>query len=285
MVRIGFHMSIAGSIANAPVAAQAMGCGTFQMFTSSSRSWRESEISGADEAQFKAETRRSGAIPFAHIPYLCNPSSTNREVYEKSRRMLAGNLSRCRQLGIRGLVVHIGSHLGAGIDAGISNACAAVSGALDVVDGVDVLLENTAGYSNSVGSSFTEIGKIIDGIGSRRVGVCLDTCHAFASGYDLRTAQSIEGVVEEFDSRIGLRRLGLVHLNDAKFGLGSHLDRHWHIGKGTIGRSGFVALFRNKAFQDKCFVMETPINEYGNEATNLKAAQAAVRAAGLALER
>ncbi len=278
MIRLGFHLSVSGGVYNAALAAEKHHYGTFQIFASNPRAWEHRKIDDTDAARFREVTRKSGAVPFAHVPYLCNPSSPNPEVLRKSLGMLVGNMESCAQLGIRGLVVHMGSHLGKGEALGLGSIVKTLTSAIDSAPRVRILLENSAGYNNSVGSKFGEIGKALESFGQAEAGVCLDTCHAFAAGYDLRTKTAIDAMCSEFEDKIGFRRLGLVHLNDAKYDLGSGLDRHWHIGKGKIGIGGFTELFRNRHFQDMCFIMETPVNQDGNEATNMKAAQ---KAAGL----
>jgi deoxyribonuclease IV len=258
MMRLGFHLSIAGAISNSAKEAAAKGYGAFQIFTTSSRSWKNSTIESFDSKEFKMATSSNDTVPYAHIPYLCNPASTNPDVYEKSRHMMVDNLNNCNALGIEGLVVHLGSHLGKGITIGIENVCNTLGFAIDSTEKAMILLENSAGYTNCVGSKFSEIGEIIDRVGSERIGVCFDTCHAFAAGYDIKDDESVDKIVGEFDSAIKLSRLKLVHLNDAKNPLGSRLDRHWHIGKGYIGEDGFTSLFRNNAFKSGSFVMELP---------------------------
>lgn len=257
-IRLGFHLSVSGSFSNAPKEAKHEGYTTFQIFSSTPRTWKAPALQPESTKEFMEINAKEGIIPFAHVPYLCNPSSTNPVVHKKSTAMLIDNMERCDMLGIEGMVVHIGSHLGAGIDHGLRNACDALSEALASDRKVKILLENTAGYTNGVGSKFDEIGRIIDEVSSKSIGVCLDTCHAFAAGYDLRTDEAVEKTVEEFDDAIGISKIGLVHLNDAKFGIGSGLDRHWHIGEGEIGHKGFVSFFKNRAFRKGFFVMETP---------------------------
>jgi deoxyribonuclease-4 len=273
-------MSIAGSVANAPLSAGMHGYKAFQLFTSSSRSWEGRELEPKEVSEFSSYLKSYDLVPFAHIPYLCNPASANPEVHKKSIDMLVENLHRCMELGIGGIVVHMGSHLGEGFDKGLENTRKALSFALDHSNGVSILLENSAGYRNSMGSKFDEIGAVIDTIGSDRLGVCLDTCHAFAAGYDIRTEAAVDKTVAEFDSNIGIGRLKLVHLNDSRFGLGEGLDRHWHIGKGRIGINGFISLFKNKSFTKGSFIMETPINGEGDEKTNMKATLSAIKKAG-----
>lgn len=271
MIRFGFHLSIAGAVSNAAKEACSKSYGAFQIFTASSRSWVQKPINADDAEAFRDYTMECGSEPYAHIPYLCNPASSNLPVLKKSRAMLVRNLENCALLGVKGLVIHLGSHLGKGTAYGIETVVESVGEALDSVGGASILLENTSGYTNSIGSTFSEIAAIINGVGSPRLGLCLDTCHAFAAGYELRTPEGISSMVSEIEAGIGLDRLGLVHLNDAKFDRGSKRDRHWHIGKGFIGEKGFEALFSNDAFRHGSFVMETPVNAQGGEASNVKA--------------
>lgn len=285
MIRIGFHMSIAGSVANAPISAALHGYTAFQMFTESSRRWIGRGINAVGASAFRETVKAADLLPYAHIPYLSNPSSPNAEVHSKSVGMIVRNMENCSMLGVGYLVLHIGSHIGAGAKVGVANVCDALGKVLDSSGKVRILLENSAGYRNSVGSRFEEIGEVIDRVGSGRIGLCLDTCHTFAAGYDLGSAEGIERTVSELDRTIGLRRLKLVHLNDSRFGLGSGLDRHWHIGKGRIGMRGFVELFRNRAFRSGSFIMETPVNGEGDNASNLRAAVEAISTAGASLYR
>lgn len=269
MRKFGFHLSIAGSLSNAPLEAKQKGYGAFQMFAASSRTWRSKQPNQLEIDQFISALRASGSEPFVHLPYLCNPSSPEPEIIEKSVQMLRDNITACASLGIKYLIIHIGSHKGTGAKQGIKTAAGTVGKVLDISPHVTILLENGAGYNNSVGSKFEEAGKIIDELGSDKVGLCFDTCHAFAAGYDMVSEEGIEGVVAEIDSQIGLKRMGLVHLNDSKYEKGSGLDRHWHIGKGHIGVDGFINFFRNRNFAAGSFVMETPVDETGDHDSDM----------------
>jgi deoxyribonuclease-4 len=275
-IKLGFHLSIAGSVANAPKEAKQKKYGAFQIFTTSSRSWRNSEITEFDRKDFVGLTRSNRIAPFAHIPYLCNPASTNGDVYRKSRIMLIDNLQNCKALGIDSLVIHTGSHLGAGSKVGIENVCETISSALEATEDVSILLENGSGYRNSVGSKFSELGEIIESVDSDRIGVCLDTCHAFAAGYDLRSDEALDKTLAEFKTYIGIEKIRFVHLNDAKHDLGSGLDRHWHIGKGHIGERGFLSLFRNRNFRSGSFVMELPEDETADHLQDMNAIKAII---------
>ncbi len=282
MMRIGFHMSIAGSVDNAVLAAKANGYTAFQMFTASSRSWKQNRPKEGDAESFRGHTAEYDIVPYAHIPYLCNIASPRNEIYSKSKIMLKQNMDNCELLGIGHLVIHLGSHLGEGAKIGVSRICEALDKALDGDEGVSILLENTAGYTNSIGSTFEEIGDILDRVKSDRLGVCLDTCHAFAAGYAMGGDADIDALCYDFESNIGFGKLKLVHLNDAKFPLGSRKDRHWHIGEGYIGEKGFTALFRNRHFRSGSFVMETPGNEKGDaDEVNMKRLRKILKSAGI----
>jgi deoxyribonuclease-4 len=272
-------MSVAGGMYNAPAEAKSRNYLAFQLFASSPRTWASTEIPGPDAEKFRALSK--GINSFAHIPYLCNPSTSNPDVYVKSLAMLKDNMSNCRKLGVGNVVIHLGSHLGKGVEYGKERTTELLKKALDSVDGVGILLENSSGYKNCVGDRMADIGDIIDRVGSKRVGLCLDTCHAFAAGYDVRTTEGVERLADEVKGHVGKERLGLVHLNDAKFELGSGLDRHWHIGKGNIGEKGFRCIFSNKLFQEGNFVMETPEDEVSDDLRNMAELQKILKLCGL----
>ncbi|MGC8537903.1 MAG: deoxyribonuclease IV [Candidatus Micrarchaeia archaeon] len=281
MLKFGFHMSIAGSIANAPREAALHGYPVFQMFTASSRSWSNPKIDSKAAAEFKGIVRKNSVEPFAHIPYLCNPGSPNEEVYAKSRKMLVDNMGNCKLLGIKYLVIHTGSHLGRGFDSIKDRLADTIIYALHENTSVKILLENSAGYKNSVGSHMKEIGSIIEMVGNSRVGACLDTCHALAAGYDIASKGGTKILMDDIEENIGIDKVKLVHLNDAKFPLGSGLDRHWHIGKGYIGIEGFANFFKGSRLTTDCFVMETPENNYGNDHINMQAVSKVMKACGI----
>ncbi|MEM4283161.1 MAG: deoxyribonuclease IV, partial [Candidatus Caldarchaeum sp.] len=203
---------------------------------------------------------------------LPNIASPKKLIYEKSVKSLVAELERCGLLGIDLLVVHIGSHLGEGIEKGIENVAKAVNTALDKVENnVKILLENMAGQRNSCGSRFEDIAQILSKIKNRsRVGVCLDTCHLYAAGYDIKNHAAVEATLSKFDEIVGLEKLYAVHLNDSKGGLGSGLDRHEHIGKGYIGDEGFKAFINHPSIRDKPMVIETPEDEAGDYSTDLR---------------
>ena len=206
------------------------------------------------------------------MPYLPNLASPKPEIYDKSVATLTAELSRCGRLSIPYLVTHLGHHLGDGIAGGRMRVIKAISTALDGADRtVMLLLENTAGEKNSVGSSFEHIRAIMDELPlPGRVGICFDTCHAFAAGYELRTEEGLEETLEQFDEQIGLRHLRVIHLNDTKGDRGSGLDRHEHIGMGFIGEEGFRRILHNKVFSSLPLICETPVDDRRDDRGNIE---------------
>ncbi|MEM3066953.1 MAG: deoxyribonuclease IV [Nitrososphaerota archaeon] len=270
---LGAHVSIAGSIDKAVDRAVEIGCtGTFQIFTRNPRGWKFKKLNPEEVKLFREKVSSKGFfVPVGHMPYLPNIASPSKLLFSKSLRVLMAELERCGELGIKFLAVHLGSHMGKGIDVGMQRVADACRTALEKVqNGVMILLENMAGQKNSVGSSFEELRGILDLIGDvRRVAICFDTCHAFAAGYDLRNDEAVEKTVEQFDNAIGLKHLKVIHINDSKGALGSHLDRHEHIGMGMIGEEGFRAIFHHKALRNLPFILETPEDKRGNFRTNI----------------
>ncbi|MCP8311773.1 MAG: deoxyribonuclease IV [Candidatus Methylarchaceae archaeon HK02M1] len=270
---IGTHVSIAGSIDKAVDRAEQMKCKTFQIFTRNPRGWKFAPLNQKDVDSFIKKLEIYGfSVSVAHMPYLPNISSPSDDVYKKSVDTLKGELLRCGRLRINYLVTHLGSHLGKGLDVGMKRAADACNQALSSVDNnVMLLLENTAGAKNSVGSNFECIISILDQIEQRdRVGVCFDTCHAFAAGYDLRNKKAVNETLNLFDKIIDLSKLKVVHINDSKGRLNSYLDRHEHIGIGFIGEEGFRAILAHKVIRELPLILETPIDGRRDSLGNLK---------------
>jgi len=270
-IKIGLHISIAERIDLAVDRAKKIGCGTFQIFTRNPRGWNFKDLEKNEINNFINKTKRMNfSQTLAHMPYLPNLASSREEVYLKSVEALIIDLRRTGLLGIPYLVTHLGSHLGSGKEKGIVRIVSACEKALNEVNNkVLLLFENTAGQKNSMGDTFKEIKDIIEKIDLKeRIGVCFDTCHAFASGYDLRSQQAVDKTLSEFDKHIGLDLLKAVHLNDARGDLGSNLDRHEHIGFGQIGETGFKAFLQSKLIKKLPIILETPIDgrcdDYGN---------------------
>jgi deoxyribonuclease-4 len=271
MVKVGVHVSIAGSLDLAVDRAKDAGCDVFQIFSRNPRGWGYKPLSDEDADLFRAKVKTTGILPVDHMPYLPNLASPKPEIYEKSVATLTAELDRCGRLGIPYLVTHLGHHLGDGIAGGRMRVIKAISTALDGADSpVMLLLENTAGEKNSVGSSFEHIRAILDDLPfPGRVGVCFDTCHAFAAGYELRTDEGLKGTLAQFEEQIGLRHLRVVHLNDTKGGRASGLDRHEHIGMGFIGEDGFRRILHDKAFSSLPLVCETPVDDRRDDRGNI----------------
>ncbi|MGA8856810.1 MAG: deoxyribonuclease IV [Candidatus Bathyarchaeia archaeon] len=273
MIRLGMHVSISGTIDQAADRAREFGCDTFQMFTRNPRGWKYKKLDRGEVGEFKRKVGSYNLAPVvAHMPYLPNLSSPKKLIYNKSVKSLSGELDRCGTLGIPYIVTHLGSHLGEGSNIGLEKIVAAINRALsENPNDVMLLLENTAGTKNSMGSSFEDIKRILDRVENReRVGVCFDTAHAYAAGYDLHSPRGVDDTLGKFNSVLGFRILKVVHLNDSQVGLGSGRDRHEHIGLGYIGEQGFRAFFKHEAVRNLPFIMETPIDERGDEKENMR---------------
>ncbi len=280
MVKLGFHVSIEGGIDRAVDRALELRCDTFQIFTRNPRTWAYRDLREGEAEAFREKRGKSGIDPvFGHMPYILNLASPSEEVYRRSVGSLSAELGRCSALGVPMLVTHIGSHTGSGLEKGIERVVGALNLALKG-DGSEVLvlLENESGSRNSVGSRFEEIRAILDGVERQeRVAVCLDTCHAFAAGFDLRTREGVGGMLELFESVVGLDRLRLVHLNDSVGGLGTGVDHHEHIGLGGIGLEGFRLILRSR-LAEAPMIMETPVDERRPDEENMRIARELVSA-------
>jgi deoxyribonuclease-4 len=271
MVKVGVHVSIAGSLDLAVDRAKDAGCDVFQMFSRNPRGWGYQPVDPVIAGEFRAKIRTTGLIPVDHMPYLPNLASPKPDIYEKSVATLTAELDRCGVLGIPYLVTHLGHHLGDGIAGGRARVIAAINAALSASESPAMLiLENTAGEKNSVGSSFEHIRGIMDGIEEKkRIGVCFDTCHAFAAGYELRTDEGIADTLDQLDETVGTSNLRIIHLNDSKGDRGSGLDRHEHIGLGFIGEDGFRHILRNRVFASLPLVCETPVDDRRDDRGNI----------------
>ena len=250
--------------------AKALGCDVFQIFTRSPRMWKYRELRDEEVLAFKQKRKEVGIDPvFSHMPYLPNLSSSNMPAYTKSVDTLRIELTRCKQLDIPYLVTHLGSHLGKGIDTGINQIIGAIDSATEGLSHHPIiLLENTSGKTNEVGSTFEELNTIIGKVSTDRIGVCFDTCHGYARGYDISSVEGVEATIQNIEETVGLDRVGLIHMNDSKGELGSRMDRHNHIGLGYIGENGFKAILRSKFFS-KPMILETPINDVRDDKGNL----------------
>lgn len=271
MMKIGFHVSISGSIDLAVDRALALGCNTFQIFTRNPRGWSPRPLRAEEVEAFRRKRAGAGLEPvYAHTPYLINLASPREEVYRRSTEALMVDLERCRALEVRHLVTHLGSHLGSGTELGIERLLNAINNALEEAwDDVIILLENGAGSAHQIGSKMEELGWIMDGVERpSHVAVCLDTCHAFAAGYDFRDPRGLEETLEAVEEAIGFERLRLVHLNDSRGRLGSGVDHHEHIGLGEIGEEGFRLILQSR-LAELPMILETPVDNRRSDMENL----------------
>jgi deoxyribonuclease IV len=263
MPRFGAHMSISGGPALAFDRLARIQGEALQIFTANQRQWLPKQPTPEEIEAFKTRRRQAPGIAVAsHDSYLVNLASPKAETAAKSIAAFAEELRRCAALGVEYLVAHPGSHLGEGIEAGLRRCAANLDLAINQADTgkkVLVLLETTAGQGTNLGATFEELATIIAASRhSALLGVCYDTCHTFAAGYDIRSPEMYEKTMAEFDRVLGLRRLKFFHLNDAIKGLGSRIDRHTHIGLGEIGDQGFRNLVKDPRFADHPMVLETP---------------------------
>jgi deoxyribonuclease-4 len=269
-MRFGFHVSISGGLRKVIARARERQCETIQIFSRNPRGWKYGPLDSDDTSAFMREAKEHDIRPvFVHMPYLVNLASADKRLFERSVGSLIEGLKRCAQIGAPFLILHVGSAPDS--NKGLKQMSKGISRALErVSNNVKLLLENTAGSGNELGHDFRQLREIIDGVGcSKRTGVVLDTAHAFAAGYDLRTRDSVWNTISEFDRNVGLNRLFLIHLNDSKTDCGSRRDRHWHIAKGKIGR-GISHSLHHEALQHLPFIMETPRKDLKEDQMNMK---------------
>ncbi|KAG2472237.1 MAG: putative endonuclease 4 [Nitrosopumilales archaeon] len=276
-MQIGCHVSISGSVDKAVDNATERDCTAFQIFTRSPRSWHAKDLVDADVKNYKEKLDQSQIDRFAtvaHMPYLPNLATPNPDAYKKSVNTLIKEVERCGKLGIPYLVTHLGSHLGTGEENGIKRIVKGLEKAATLKNDVMILLENTAGQKNSVGSDFTQLGSIFSKLKpAKRFGVCFDTCHTFVAGYDLRTEKTVKETFRKFDDSVGLEHLKILHLNDSKGELGSNLDRHYHVGLGGIGEKGMSAVIKLMNKKKIPIILETPIDDTWDDFANIKKAK------------
>ncbi|MGD9676470.1 MAG: deoxyribonuclease IV [Candidatus Bipolaricaulia bacterium] len=255
---VGSHLSVAGGFPHAVDAAERLGASALQVFTRAPSAWRARPIDAAEAAAFRERVSRSGLRFVAvHAIYLLNLATPDETLYERSVTTLVEEVERAAALGAACVVTHLGAHRGAGSKQGIDRVARAVGRALATTREVELLLETSAGSGTTLGGRFEEVAAIVDRAADDRVGVCFDTCHAFAAGYDLRTPPAVDATLRSLERTVGLRLLRLVHLNDSAFALGSGRDRHEHLGVGAIG-SGLAAVVRHPALANVPFILETP---------------------------
>ncbi len=258
---LGAHESVSGGLHRALSRIEEVGGTSLQIFTRNQRQWNSPELTEQEIDDFVAARRQCTPMDvFSHGSYLVNLASEKDDLLHKSISAFVTELERCDQLGIQGLVFHPGSHGGAGIEKGIERCVRALDWAMETAKSdTRVLVETTAGQGTGLGSRFEEIGAILDGSKySSRLGVCVDTCHIFAAGYDIRSAVAYRQTMAQFDRIVGLDRIELFHINDSKKELNSKVDRHAHIGEGYIGCEGFRHLVNDSRFAELAMILETP---------------------------
>ena len=276
-MQIGAHVSISGSLDLAVDNAVERECNAFQIFTRNPRSWFAKDLDPVQVKKFKEKLQKSRIdrmATCAHMPYLPNLSSPDEDGYQKSIKSMTQEIERCHELGIPYLVTHLGSHKGSGEENGMRRLVGALNKVAETNADVIILLENTAGQKNSVGSDFTQLEEIFSKCKpSKKFGICLDTCHAFVAGYDLRTKEDVTKAIKKFDDSIGLENLKILHLNDSKGELNSNRDRHDHIGLGEIGKEGLGEIVKIMNKNNIPIVLETPIDDIRDDFENISKAK------------
>lgn len=261
MPKLGAHESVSGGLHLAFERIKRVGGEALQIFTRNQRQWTPVELKEEEVLLYREAHEKSGSMPVAsHGSYLVNFATAKEELLKKSTRAFVLELQRCQQLEIPYVVLHPGSHGGDGVEVGLNRFVAGLDHAIEQSETeVEVLIETTAGQGTGLGASFEELAYILQNSQhSSQLGVCVDTCHVFAAGYDIRSAESYNAAISELDHQVGLQRVKFFHLNDSKKELGSRVDRHEHIGKGAIGLAGFKNLLNDPRFADLPMTLETP---------------------------
>jgi deoxyribonuclease-4 len=280
-MRFGFHISIAGGFSKVMERARRRGCETIQLFSRNPRGWAYKPLDQQEVDRFRKELSRTSISPlFVHLPYLPNLASEDPDLYGKSLGALQADLIRASNLGAPYLIIHVGHRVRLSEDEAIRRIAGGINEAFQKVrNSVMLLLENTAGQGTEVGHRFAQLRKIIRVVDEReRMGVCVDTAHAFAAGYDLATLKGLDKTLAEFQEEIGLEKLHLVHLNDTRSPLGGHVDRHWHIGEGNIGLDGFKNIVNHPLLTHLPGIMETPRKDDVEDQRNMDVIRGLVKA-------
>ncbi|MSQ10354.1 MAG: deoxyribonuclease IV [Dehalococcoidia bacterium] len=273
-MRIGAHVSSAGGLDKAIDRAVELEVECLQLFASPPQGWAMKPPAPEVVAAFREKAAAAGLQDqsFFHGVYLVNLATENPENLHKGVASLSFYLDRCHETGVKGVIFHVGSHKGAGFDAVLPQIAGAMKEVLARSDGDSwLIIENNAGQGAQIAGNFTEIGRIMDAVGSPRVKVCLDTCHSLSAGYDLRNEAGVAAAMDEFRREVGWQHLVAVHANDSKTPLGSGVDRHENIGEGHLGLAGFLAIMKHPAFQAVPFMLEVPGMEgKGPDAENMR---------------
>ncbi len=275
--RFGLHTSIAGSLENAALEAVRVGANTFQIFSASPRMWRAKAPDPLEVRRFKALREKHDLRPLViHDNYLINLASCDEELRAKSMQAFRGELERALIIGAEYVVAHPGNCKGYSLDEGIIALVRSLVEAAHGLDttGLTVLLENMAGAGSTLGSRFEELAEVrryAAEFSDLAIGFCVDTCHTLSAGFNIATADGLRTTVAEIDRVLGLDNVPVIHSNDSKMPLGSHLDRHQNIGQGYIGEDGFRRILKHPKLRAKAFILETPVDEPGDDVRNLEA--------------
>jgi len=272
-VRIGFHVSISGGFSKSVQRAYELGCTTMQIFSRNPRGWTVKPLDKGDIAEFKKLREQWDIGPvFVHTNYLINLASSKPDLFERSIEQFVIDLERTEHLGAEYLVTHLGSASSQDAAWMIERVAVALNSAMKLhPPKATILLENTAGEAGDVGYTLEQVQEVISRLDdSSSIGICYDTCHGFAAGYDIRTKKDVDALAKKIDSTVGLKRLKGMHLNDCLRDFNSRVDRHWHIGDGKIGLDGFSIVLNHAAFRDVPKIMETPKETEEDDPRNMK---------------
>ena len=281
--RIGIHLGTGGGASTAVERAREIGANTFQIFTSSPRMWKAPKVAPEQAERMRDLRAKYDVGPLVvHTSYLVNVCSQNEEVRQKSILAFRGEIERALALGAEFLVLHPGSWKGLTREEGLTLAAQSIAQSIDGLawqgTGFHILIENTAGAEFSLGGSFEQVAELVERLRpTAPMGVCLDTCHTHVAGYAIVTPEGYEATVQEVESTMGLASVRVWHCNDAKAARGSKLDRHEHIGQGTMGVEPFRRLLNDKRFGDAAFIAETPVDEPGDEERNVRVLKSLVQ--------
>ncbi|WP_306806887.1 deoxyribonuclease IV [Halanaerobium congolense] len=258
---LGKHVSIAGGLDKSFKRAADIGCNSMQIFVKNPRGWKMREVKAEEAEKFRAARKKYEIDPVVvHAAYLINLASPKDELWGKSISALKSEYQRCDRLGAEYLIFHPGSHTGSGLESGIRRIAEALNEILAEVDSETmILLENTAGAGTSIGEEFSQLKSILEAVDlPERLGICIDSCHAFAAKYNLAEAEGLEKLITDFDEIIGLEHLKVIHLNDSKYDCCTNKDEHAHLGEGKIGSQAFKRVINHPQLKDKIFILETP---------------------------
>lgn len=272
-MRIGFHVSVGRGLVQTARHARAIGCECLQIFVRSARGWRGRQYPEREVSEFRRLLAERAIGPLViHSCYLVNLASPNPGLLARSRQAVSDDMQRAALLGSCTVTLHTGHDMGAGLDLGLRTLAESVRMVLlEAPPHMQLLLENAVGRGRRLGSEWEHFARLLDALdGEPRLGICLDTCHTHAAGYRLDNPRWIGRTLREFAVSVGLGRLRLVHLNDSRGPAGSQLDHHQHIGRGTIGDQGFRALLRRRDLQDRCAILETPMDRPTDDARNIR---------------